>query len=323
MQSLRKSLLLLSTIATFGGLGFAQGCVITTDAVDCEVCDESPLCHNHIGTDENGVETCFCDQGYTWEDPNDPDNLECERIPSRPGESNCSNPNNIQIGDNCNCESGYVWCDPDDPNNLTCCIDEAQDSQGSGDGIADEGGEAGTGGMMDEGTGDVGEEGGEGGDGPEIPPQLEKPSDDMCTEDGLVACSNNDPDNPFGSTFWLCQSGEWVEDTATGNDSCEFDQFDFAYGCYNDGDIVQFSCGNGPGTDCTAADDTCEDSDTLTFCLFGKLTTASCTAFCQDPEQQADGVTFSAGSCDMDSLGCFCCDEPVDGVCETNEAQAG
>lgn len=306
-----RNILLATSIGGIAGIG----CVITTGSVDCEQCDDSPLCHNHFGADIDSDDQadCFCDAGYTWEDPDDPNNFECEDIPEKPGTSDCVNPNNIQQGDSCLCADGFIWCDPANANDLTCCEDPAQDTQGGGTGNPTTGDPT-TGGT---GTGDTGEEttsadtgtGDTGGD------PLDPPDPSLCTEDGLVACSNEDPDNVQGSITWICENGQWNEFDMDA--SCQAEGDDFAYGCWDSGDIdmaVNIECGEGPGTDCTQAEDSCVDADVLQLCIWGKLTEISCTFACvDDPDAQ---TTYDFGECVQGMAFCQCCDNPIENTCD-------
>lgn len=305
-----RNILLATSLGGLAGIG----CVITTGSISCEECDDSPLCHNHFGADidGDGQADCFCDAGYTWEDPNDPGNFECERIPDKPGTSECVNEHNVQVGDSCICEDGYIWCQPDDPNDLTCCTDPAQDTVG-GTGSATTGDTAGdteTGGSETSGgtdeTGSADETGGT---------QLDPPDPSLCTEDGLVACSNDDPDNVQGSVAWICEAGEWVDFDMT--DTCTFEGDDFAYGCWDSGELdatVNIECGQGPGTACTADEDACADADLLQICIWGKLTEVSCNFICAEDTEAK--VTYDFGECVQGMAFCQCCDNPIDGTCD-------
>src|SRR5688572_251291 len=119
--SLPKYFLLAGTLA---GLGLSSwGCQLSFSSVDCSVCDNDALCHNHVAADDS----CECDPYYTRSDPDDPEDLECIRIPTKPTPSRCVNPHNMLVGDSqCQCEPGYIWCDPSDEDDLTCCEDPTQ-----------------------------------------------------------------------------------------------------------------------------------------------------------------------------------------------------
>jgi hypothetical protein len=290
----------------FGG-ALASGCVITTGSVDCEMCNDSPLCHNQISVDPaTGKEGCVCDPGYTWEDPNDATNLECERVPNKPGASNCVEPNSYQQGDQCFCDDGYIWC-TDAPDDLTCCIDPAQDAAGSSDtetsGASNSGTDTDTSNSTTDTDTDTSDTG-----------MNQPPPDSECTEDGLRACSNDNADDVTGSTAWTCLSGMWEELNL--DEECQFEGSDFGYGCYDSGDPmmgVVIECGSGPGTPCTDADQACQDADLLQVCLWGKLTDVSCNEACTDPSQE---ITWELGECITGEARCECCDNPVDNACD-------
>lgn len=293
-----RKYLLLTAFAGFGTVGLTQGCVITTESADCDECDESPLCHNSIVGGE-----CRCDSRYEPINPGAPE-FGCERIPSRPGpETRCDEPFTEQVGDQCYCVPGYVWCEPDDPDDLRCCEDEYQVGT-TGVTVGDDTG------INDETTTDDTTD--------PVDPPVEPPLPEDCTEDGLVACSNTDPEDPEGSVLWMCMNGEWLEDTTSGDISCEADGFDFSYGCYDSGEQVEFICGSGPGTPCDDDERACVDADVLELCVFGRLQSVSCLADCRGEVEPPPDVTYDFGECalDVDDVPyCFCCDNPVDGVC--------
>lgn len=138
-----------------------------------------------------------------------------------------------------------------------------------------------------------------------------EPDDADCTEDGLVFCSNVEAEGPAGSRFWECLGGAWVESVTAGEDSCQFDGFDFAYGCVDNGISVSFVCGVGPGTPCAGPEcDACGgDGDAIEYCQDGKLSIDSCLRICTEVGDE-QGITYDFGSCvlDGDSPMCVCCD---------------
>lgn len=300
---------------TLGGVA-AAGCVITVGPLDCSECDSEALCHNHTGGDINGdgEADCFCDAGYTWAEPSDPNDFECDRIPPKPDENNCIEDNsNVQNGE-CFCNDGFVWCS-DAPSDLTCCVDESQDSVGdtdnpTGDPSVTEGEteptstSSETDSPTSTGTGSQTETGVDpdtGSGGSELP---------ECNEqtNNMFACTNDNPETPQNGAGFLCTDGTWTELDADAE--CQSSGFDFAYGCaiVNEGDPAEFVCGDGPGTDCTSDEDACVDATSLNFCLYGRLSTANCEAFCQDPNNK---TTFDTGFCE-DAI-CECCDEGDEG----------
>jgi len=141
-----------------------------------------------------------------------------------------------------------------------------------------------------------------------------EPDPASCTteNEGASFCSNTEAQGPGGSRYWLCTSGEWVENTTAGDESCMFDGFDFAYGCVSVADSVQFVCGDGPGTACEGDTATCVDMDVINYCLYGKLTEDSCMRICSE-EGDDMGVTYDYGECAMDTMECFCCDAGTEG----------
>jgi hypothetical protein len=296
-----------------GGLaGLGLGCIINVGPLDCSECGNTG-CNSQVVNGE-----CRCDLGYEFANPNDPNDYECDRIPGKPGDASCGGEDNIHLeGEVCVCDNGYNWCNPDDLNDLSCCVD---DNQAPGDGTDGEDTSpeptAGTDTVAD-GTAD------ETGDPPGMCEQTEtpwngvEPEDGDCTEDGLVFCSNNAEQGPAGSRYWECMGGSWVEAPNTGDESCQFDGFDFAYGCVDDGTSVTFVCGVGPGTPCSGPEcNGCgNDGDAIEFCEEGKLGADSCFRICtEDGDDQ--GVTYDFGSCVIASDGtaeCACCDEGDEG----------
>jgi hypothetical protein len=275
---------LLTAIALGGGI--TLGCVIGED--NC------PGIHNY----QSGTE-CFCDAGYTWEDPDDPDNKTC--VSEEPKEGQCDQPNNIVIGDECHCDDGFDWCSSD-PNDFSCCEigGHGDDGSGGSDDVADDAGTD-TGGVDTGGTGESGVVDDTGNDSGVEP----DPAD--CTEDGLSFCSNTEEMGPEGSRYWICMGGEWMENTTAGDESCAFDEFDFAYGCVSTEGAVQFVCGDGPGTACDGDAAMCVDGDLIQYCLYDKLTEDSCMRICTEDGDEM-GVTYEYGECSADTNECFCCD---------------
>lgn len=299
---------------TAGALG-ALGCVITVGEVDCSECsadvDPDPLCHSEFNSASG---QCECDNGYVWENPNDPNDFECEREESKPGTGDCGTDPNTTTNANgdCVCTSGFEWCS-DDPDDLTCCgsndtenptnattEDTSDDTEGETDpGTDTEGDTDSSDTQADTGTG--------GGTGPADLPTCDD------TLEGQTACTNNgDVSGVEDGEAFLCQGGEW---TAVDMDAeCQFAGDDFAYGCYiNDSDEVEYFCGVGPGTDCTDADDACSSETLLQSCLFGKLTDVDCEQFCTGDKAK---VQTDFGTCDADALSCCCFDEGDEGNCQ-------
>ena len=132
---------------------------------------------------------------------------------------------------------------------------------------------------------------------------------------GVLSMARAQDPNSAGSQFFICQGGVWTEDAAFMDESCDFDGFDFAYGCVDDGEDVIFECGDGSGDACSNdAPASCVDQDQIAYCQFGKETWDSCQLFCE--EVGIEGVTYEYGECDdsiPDDVACFCCDSGDDG----------
>jgi hypothetical protein len=294
-----------------GGLaGIGIGCVISVGPQDCSECGNTG-CNSQVVND-----VCVCDPGYEFasEDEND---FDCDRIPGKAGDESCGGNDNIHLeGEVCVCDNGYTWCNADDLNDLTCCEDPEQAPGDGTDGMTSSDDATASGDTAVDGTVD------ETGEPPGMCEQTEPPGNGVepdpaeCTEDGLVFCSNNAEEGPAGSHYWECAGGAWVESTTAGDESCQFDNFDFAYGCIDDGASVTFVCGVGPGTPCSGPEcnGCAEDGDTIQFCEDGKLGADSCLRICTE-EGDEQGVTYDFGSCVVtDSTSeCACCDEGDEG----------
>ncbi len=216
-----------------------------------------------------------------------------------------SGSNNKKTNDGqCECRIGYEWCDPSDSTNLNCCdsdIGETGNPTGDGDGDPTTTGDGDGDGDSTTGDGD-----GDGdGDTGTLPP-------DNCSadEEGAYWCTHDEAMGPEGSRFFICNGGQWVEDTQFLNDECTFIGYDFAYGCVDDGTQVVPICGDGSGDACTADSPIyCVDNDQIAYCDLGKETWDSCLQYCQ--EVGVEGQTFEYGECDdsvPEDVACFCCD---------------
>lgn len=269
-------------IAFAGVAGIAVGCSFGGELTDEKECG---AIGSHSELDETtDPAMCVCDAGYDWCNMDDDDDFRC----CAPDDE-CLD-NSHEEPDGCVCDEGYEWCDPNNENDLRCCPIDGD--TGTGDG--------GT------GTGDGTGDGGDGGD--ECDPG-QPPDAGPCDVDALW-CTSTDPDCP--GDFYRCEDGEWVLDTEMGDADCMFNGDDFSYGCYDDPaeDAIIFVCGTGPGTDCNNDDeDTCSDSDTLSFCKHGKLSEDSCNRICTE-EGDAGGALYDFGECgEQDgSIECLCCD---------------
>lgn len=311
----------LVSSAVFALTGLGVGCVITTGSLDCDECGGIGCNSQEVGGE------CFCDANYEWEDPNDDENFECNRIPPKSGE--CDQPNSFVEGDQCFCNQGFNWC-TSDPNDFTCCedpdqaMDDGDPTGGQDDGnddVADDGGSGDTAGTADDGadseSGMADDTTGGGAVCEETPadPSGFEPEDADCTKNGLAFCSNVDPDNVAGSRYWLCMDGAWIESPEAGDEICEFDGFDFAYGCTDTEDGIVHDCGVGPGTDCSGAECSgCVDSDLIQSCDSNKLSEDSCARICSE-DGDAEGITYDFGECVVGDAGpeCACCDEGDEG----------
>jgi hypothetical protein len=206
--------------------------------------------------------------------------------------------------------SGYQFCNnlPDD---LTCCLDnEPTGGTPTGGNDSNDTGTDPT--VGDDTVDDTG--GGGVCDTSGSPNNGVTPPDDACNEGsiGALFCSNTEAEGPEGSIYYECTETGWVDGAANADATCQFDNFDFAVGCIDNGAEVQLVCGDGPGTPCSGeACDVCADDDQLNYCQSGKLHGISCLVQCQDIGDET-GMTFEHGFCDVDpgnSLPtCQCCD---------------
>jgi hypothetical protein len=313
----------LAFIAAGALSGLSLGCIISTNGGGSDECG-STFSNSHEASDGK----CYCNSGYTWENPEDDDDYDCEYIEGRDDSSQCNDPNSFLNSDTCYCDPGYIWCDLSDANDYSCCVDPAQDSiAGTGDDtVTADTGNVETGSGTDT-VADTTADGGSVDDtGPE--PGVEPdPADCNGDHEGEYFCSHTAAMGPEGSTMWQCLGSVWTEVSQADLDAlCVFDTYEFAYGCTDEGDLagsVGTVCGFGPGTDCNGDDATCADDDVLDYCLYGKLSSASCLEVCQDPSQK---MTYDHGYCaeDPDDMGlfdCFCCDEGDEG-CPINEGSS-
>lgn len=294
--------------ATLGGLaGLGLGCVISVGPLDCSECGNTGCNSQQVGNE------CRCDSGYERAN-DDPNDFDCDRIPGKGGDANCGGEANVHLeGQVCVCDSGYNWCNPNDDDDLSCCEDDMQvDPTGT---ATDSGPTSETDGDTDDPTDDTADDTADSTGDPDTCEQVEspwngvEPDDAECIEDGLVYCSNNDIEGPAGSRYWECSGGMWVENLTAGDESCQFDNYDFAYGCVDDGTSVTFVCGTGPGTPCSGPEcNGCADDDVIQFCEDGKLGSDSCNRICT-MVGDADGITYDFGFCVDEANDCACCDE--------------
>ena len=306
-----RKLLIPSLLGGLMGIGF--GCVITTGEL-CDMCGD-PGCHSETVTNADGSQDCVCDPGYEFANPNDPNDFDCDPIDdNKPGDSNCVEEHNIQIGDQCACESGFAFCTTALDDYTCCAVDTETGGNDSNPGT-------GTNPTTTDATDSADSTGGNP-DTCEMTPAMgsgDLPPDEACTPDvvgNALFCSNTAEDGPAGGVYYECTDSGWMEMPNVALESCMFDGFEFAIGCIDDGESIQFACGDGPGTDCNGeACDACADATVLNYCLDGKLHASACDVFCQ--ETGIDGVTFETGFCDVDPADglptCQCCDSGDDG----------
>ena len=221
----------------------------------------------------------------------------------------CDSGSNNKLNDQgeCECRIGYEWCNPEDETDLDCCDTDIGDgTSGDGDGdpttTGDGDGDPTTTG---DGDGDPTGDGDGDGDPGTLPPETCTPD-----EEGAYWCTHDEAMGPEGSRFFVCENGLWVENTTFLDEDCQFNGYDFAYGCVDNGAEVVPICGDGSGQACNNDDPaSCVDGDQIAYCYLGKETWDSCMAYCQDVG--VDGVTYEYGECDDSVPGevaCFCCD---------------
>ncbi len=293
-----------------GGLmGIGVGCVITTGEL-CDMCGD-PGCHSELDASTN---ECVCDPGYEFANPNDPNDFDCDPIDdNKPGDSNCVEEHNIQIGDQCACESGYAFCTTA-ADDYTCC--EVDTETGGNDS------NPGTGTDPTTDATDSADSTGGNPDTCEMTPGVgtgELPPDDACTPEvagNALFCSNTTADGPVGGIYYECTKSGWQEMPDVALEFCVSDNYDFVIGCMDNGEAIEFACGDGPGTDCNgAACDACADDTVLNYCELNKLHAVACDVLCQSKGK--GGMTFETGFCEVDPAdglpACQCCDSGDEG----------
>jgi hypothetical protein len=261
------ALLLLPTLA----------CVINVGEDDCSECDNAPRCHSHL---EETTQECLCDPGHQWKNPGNDNDFECEKIPPKPGTSDCIEDNSYVLGDSCFCMEGFKWCSSDQED-LTCCVDEDQTMSvpvtGSGSDT--------------DASGETGER------EVELPP---------CTIENALGCTNPEPDRR--EPTYQCVGGEWIpfdEDLHCQNT----EGGDFSTGCYLMETQVIVACEVGPGSACADSDRACVDATTLHVCLFGRLSARNCEEYCGGMVESTGPAMH--GSCEAND--CVCCTEGDEG----------
>jgi hypothetical protein len=250
----------------------ALGCVINVGEDDCSECDNAPRCHSHL---DEATQQCFCDPGHTWTNPGNDHDFECQKIPPKPGTSQCVEENSYVLEDSCFCEPGFKWCSGD-LQDLTCCVDEEQAPVAS---------ESGGGTDTDATAGETGDR--------EVPLPA-------CDVEGKLGCTNPSFDSP--GPAYQCIGGAWVDyDEDAHCQSDPANPMDFGYGCYLDAGVTTIKCANGPGSACTETDRICIDGTTLHFCQHARLTARDCNVYCTMESMPV----FEQGRCE--NTDCVCC----------------
>lgn len=242
----------------------------------------------------------------------------------------CEDPNSYLDGDRCFCNVGYEFC-TDDPDDLSCCaaddlttgtpttvpgttVDETTTTgpttslPPTTEGTTSTTGPTGTTGTTEtttEVTATTTE-----GTTTGVPECMgAQPPPDTCIS-GQFWCTQTEACGPEASELYRCDEGAWILEPNLAKDSCNFDGYDFAYGCVDDGSAVVFICGDGPGSDCEPADPaTCPNEQTLSQCLLGKLTHFDCLVQCTEVGD-ANMTLYDHGFCGDDNGDnvCLCCD---------------
>lgn len=233
------------------------------------------------------------------------------------GEFVCDDPNSYLDGETCYCNPGFEFC-TDDPDDLSCC--PADDGITTVPGttsttapvptteaptttLPDETTTETSGTTTETATTDDTDTGGvEECMGAQPPPEECKNGQFWCTMP--AACG------PAGSELYRCEGGVWGLEPNLAKDSCNFDGYDFSYGCVDSGKDVEFWCGDGPGTACEDTDPTsCANDNDLAQCIYGKLTHFDCLVQCTEVGDEM-GALYDHGFCgdDRGTAACLCCD---------------
>ncbi|MDC0719174.1 hypothetical protein [Nannocystis bainbridge] len=137
----------------------------------------------------------------------------------------------------------------------------------------------------------------------------EQPPPDSC-KNGQFWCTMTEACGPEGSQIYRCDGDTWVLEPNLAKDSCNFDGYDFAYGCIDNGKSVEFICGDGPGTACENSDPaSCADEVNLNTCIYGKLAEFDCFIQCTEVGDDMMAL-YDHGFCgeEMGTSACLCCD---------------
>lgn len=237
--------------------------------------------------------------------------------------SECPDQNSYLEDNKCFCSANYEWCDVFDDSDLTCCVsatsassvsDTVTATNGTTDGSATGTGTGGTtGGTTDEppttSQGTTGEPPADCSSSAAVPESC-----DPNTENFLCITADNPACGPEGSTYYVCDGGTWAQDPTGPTGQCTLDGFQFAYGCVDNGSMIEFVCGNGSGAACSGDTQACNGDTNLEFCKFGKLGTVDCLLECMNVGD-GGGITYDFGYCGPQdgSDQCICCDEGDDG----------
>lgn len=249
----------------------------------------------------NTDDSCACLEGYSRCDPSSEDIACCA--------GGCTDPHSQPVGDMCYCVDGWAPC-VDEPE--ACCAvsgttTEPTTTEPPGTTTLVEGTTTlevvteTTAATSDTSTTTTGEEC----PGEQLPPESCNPGQRSFW------CTKPESCGPEGGVVYRCVGGTWVLDAGLADENCNFDGFDFAYGCVDDGNKVEFVCGDGPGTACEAGEPSaCIGEKGLQQCIYGKLAEFDCFVQCTEVGDDM-GVLYDHGSCgeqDGESV-CLCCDE--------------
>jgi len=244
------------------------------------------------------------------------------------GEFVCDDPNSYLDGETCYCNDGYDYC-TDDIDDLSCCpigdtttassvgtttVEPTTTTAPTTEPATDTDATtvpATSSTSTTEGTTSTTAETTDGEStttgGPEC--MGAQPPPENC-QNGQFWCTMPEACGPEGSEVYRCENNEWALEPNLAKDSCNFDGYDFAYGCIDNGKAVEFFCGDGPGTPCENTDpDACADDTNLNSCIYGKLSAFDCFVQCTEVGDDMMAL-YDHGFCgdDMGTSVCLCCD---------------
>lgn len=239
----------------------------------------------------------------------------------------CDDPNSYLDGENCYCNPGYDFCTAD-PDDLSCCpVSDTTTSQPETTTHEPEPTTTDgtttllppTSSTTTDGTTETTTEGVTETDGTTDEPSTTtttpeeclgaQPPPDECNN-GQFWCTMPEVCGPEGSEIYRCEGAVWALEPNLAKDACNFDGYDFSYGCVDTGKNIEFICGDGPGTTCDDSEPTSCASDTdLAQCLYGKLTHFDCLVQCTEVGDDM-GALYDHGFCgdDRGASVCLCCD---------------